>query len=382
MRRLLLSVVAAAVIGPVAAGCGSGSSSGSPAGSTSAGKTSTAASSSSTLDCGKVESSTTLSWNGPSASVTPPSGQKLVVLIPTSLQAEAAVRPVDGMKAALKKLGWKAQVLDGKGTPSVYNSDIQQAINLHAAAIITDGVDPALVKNSLAAARSHGIVVISDAETGDPNVSPTPPSTGYYADVSPDETAMGKAIGQEIICASNKKADVLAFNDAEYASVVKFIDAAVAEVKSCSTCKVEKVVQTNVTQLMSTIPSETVSAIRTNPSINSVLSGYDPVAVFQIPALQSAGLLNKVKLYSEYGDVQNLKFIRTGKQEATVAVPYEWSGWAAVDEMLRAMTHKPLVNENIPFALITKTANMPPAGQPFTGGVNYAAEYAKLWGLS
>jgi ribose transport system substrate-binding protein len=313
--------------------------------------------------------------------VKPPSGHQLVVLIPTSLAAEAAVRPVNGMKAALKALGWKSLVLDGKGTPSVYNQDIQQAINLHAAAIITDGVDPALVTQALAQARSHHIVVISDAETGDPNVAATPPSTGYYADVSPDEGAMGKLMGEEIICSQNQKANLLAFNDAEYASVVKFINAAVAEVRSCTGCSVNKIVATNVTQLTSQIPSQTVNDVRTTPAINSILSGYDPVAVFQIPALKAANLLTKVKLYSEYGDVENLQFIRNGQQEATIAVPYEWSGWAAVDEMLRAMTGKPLVDENIPFALITKTVNMPPTGQAFTGGVDYAGQYSKLWGI-
>ncbi len=381
MKRTSSAALAVVACCLVATACGSSTSSSSSQGGQSA-PASTAGPDASSVNCSQVDKSTTLTWNGPTASVKPPSGQKLVVLIPTSLAAEAAVRPVNGMKAALKALGWKSLVLDGKGTPSVYNQDIQQAINLNAAAIITDGVDPALVTNSLAQARSHHIIVISDAETGDPNVAPTAPSTGYYADVSPDEAAMGKLMGEEIVCSANHKANLLAFNDAEYASVVKFINAAVTEVRSCSGCSVNNVVATNVTQIASQIPSETVNDVRTTPAINSILSGYDPVAVFQIPALKSANLLTKVKLYSEYGDVENLQFIRDGQQEATVAVPYEWSGWAAVDEMLRAMTGKPLVNENIPFALITKTVNMPPAGQAFTGGVDYAGQYSKLWGIS
>lgn len=392
MRRVFLGVLLPLVaVGLILAGCGGGGSSSSsssePAETSSSSSSETAESTTASsggeeFDCSSVEKPTKLTWEGPTESVTPPPGKHLVVLIPTALELEAAGRPVEGMEEALEALGWEFQVLDGEFTPSTYNKNIQQAINLHASAIITDGVDPALVKNSLADARSHGIVVISDAETGNPEVSPTPPSEGYYADISPDEVAMGELIGQAIACKGEGEAHLLAMNDAEYASVGLFIESAVEEVEKCSGCEVVETVETNASQVQSQIPGETVNDIRTNPEIDSVLTGYDPVAVFQIPALKAAGLLDKVKLYSEYGDEQNLEFIRNGEQEATVAVPYEWSGWAAVDEMLRAMNEAKLVNENIPFALITKEVNLPPAGEPFTGKeANFEAEYKKLWGV-
>jgi ribose transport system substrate-binding protein len=390
MRKLLLGALLPLVaVVLVVAGCGGGGSSSSSTSSSESSESSEPSSGSSTtaatseVDCSTVEKPTKLNWEGPTEPVTPPSGKHLAILIPTALELEAAARPVAGMEEALEAIGWESQVLDGEFTPSTYNKNIQQAINLHADAIITDGVDPALVKNSLAAARSAGIVVISDAETGVAEVSPTPPSEGYEADVSPDETAMGELIGQAIACKGENEANLLAMNDAEYASVGKFIEAAVEEVEKCSGCSVVETVETNASQVQSQIPSETVNDIRTNPEIDSVLTGYDPVAVFQVPALKAAGLLDDVKLYSEYGDQQNLEFIRNGEQEATVAVPYEWSGWASVDEMLRALAKQELVNENIPFALITKEVNLPPAGEAFTGKeAGFEAEYKKLWGVS
>jgi ribose transport system substrate-binding protein len=388
MRRVFLGVLLPLLaIGLIVAGCGGGGSSSSSSepssGSTGESEGSTTASTSgSAVDCSSVEKPTKLSWEGPTEPVAVPSGKHLAVLIPTALELEAAGRPVKGMEEALAAIGWESQVLDGEFTPSTYNKNIQQAINLHADAIITDGVDPALVKNSLAAARSAGIVVISDAETGNPEVAAEPPSEGYYADVSPDEQAMGELIGQAISCQGEEKANLLAMNDAEYASVGIFIEAAVEEVEKCSGCSVVETVETQASEVQSQIPSQTVNDIRTKPEINAVLTGYDPVAVFQVPALKSAGLLEKVKLYSEYGDQQNLEFIRNGEQAATVAVPYEWSGWAAVDEMLRAIAEQPLVNENIPFSLITKEVNLPPAGEAFTGKeANNEAQYKKLWGV-
>jgi ribose transport system substrate-binding protein len=390
MRKLFLGALLPLVaVVLVVAGCGGGGSSSSSTSSSESTESSESSSGSSTtaatseVDCSTVEKPTKLSWEGPTEPVTPPSGKHLAILIPTALELEAAARPVAGMEEALEAIGWESQVLDGEFTPSTYNKNIQQAINLHADAIITDGVDPALVKNSLAAARSAGIVVISDAETGVAEVSPTPPSEGYEADVSPDETAMGELIGQAIACKGENEANLLAMNDAEYASVGKFIEAAVEEVEKCTGCSVVETVETNASQVQSQIPSETVNDIRTNPEIDSVLTGYDPVAVFQVPALKAAGLLEDVKLYSEYGDQQNLEFIRNGEQEATVAVPYEWSGWASVDEMLRALAKQELVNEKIPFALITKEVNLPPAGEAFTGKeAGFEAEYKKLWGVS
>lgn len=391
MRRLFLGVLLPLVaVGLIVAGCGGGGSSSSsssePSSSGSSGEpaesSTTASSGSEEVDCSSVEEPTKLTWEGPTEPVKPPSGKHLAVLIPPALELEAAARPIEGMEEALTALGWEFKVLDGEFTPSIYNKNIQQAINLHADAIITDGLDPALVKNSLADARSHGIIVISDAETGVTEVEPTPPSEGYYVDVSPDEKAMGELIGEAIVCKGEQKAHLLAMNDAEYASVGIFIESAVEEVEKCPECEIVENVETNSSEVQNQIPSQTVQAIRTNPEIDSVLTGYDPVALFQVPALKAAGLIDKVKLYSEYGDQPNIEFIRNGEQEATVAVPYEWSGWAAVDEMLRAMAEQKLVDEHIPFALITKEVNLPPKGQAFTGKeANYEAEYKKLWGL-
>lgn len=359
---------------------GSSSTNSTTGGSTASGSSTAAASN---IDCSKLNTPTTVKWQGPTEPVKPPTGQKFVVISTTSLALEAAARPVRGIQDAVAKLGWKSLVLDGKATPAVYNQNILQAINLKADAIIVDGFDPALVANSLAKARAKGIIVMSVSETGDGHINPTAPPTGFYGDVSPSSDEMGTLLGESIVCSTAHKANLLAFNDLEYASTKAFVDAAVAVVKACSTCKVSSEQNTTGAQVVTDLPNQTVTYLRTHPDVNAVLAPYDPAAAFQVPAIKAANLGSQLKLFGTYGDLQNLDFIRNGEvQYADIGVPQEWSGWAAVDEVLRVMANQPMVDANLPLVLITKDLNMPAKGQAFTGDqANYQQEYQKLWGL-
>jgi ribose transport system substrate-binding protein len=304
-----------------------------------------------------------------------------VVLITTDEAAAAAARPVVGQEAALKALGWRYELFDGRGTPSVYNSDLREAIDLKATAIITTGIDPALVRAALNQARAAGIPVISTAETGIPSVASTPPKTGYDVDVSASEAGMGILMGRYMVCSTKGNLHVLPTQDNEYASSALFINSAVAEIRKCSTCTVAPDLNFVVTEIATTVPGDVVSYLRTHGSINAVLVPYDPVATFVIPALKAAKITN-IQTYGEYGDIENLNYIRKGTQAGTAGLPYEWSGWASVDETLRILAHQPMVDEDVPFNLITKNANLPPAGHLYTGNVNYAAHFEALWGLS
>jgi ribose transport system substrate-binding protein len=392
--RAAVALTALAAAGTMLAACSSGSSSTSASGGSSAsggasasgaasapaGGTATAAA----AGCSSLGAATSGAWKAPTTPVKPPAKKGLAVIIPNYEAAEAANRPADGMIAALKALGWKTVEIDGKGTPSVENAAIRQGISLHADAILTIGVAPALASNSIAAARAAGIPIFSNAQTGVTDIAPQAPSSGYLVDVSPDEAAMGKLMGQYINCSTGGKADVLPFNDNEFASSALFVTSTIAELQSsCPGCKIEPTIQFQAVQSATIVPGQTVSYVRTHPSVDSVLTPYDPTVPLQGPAMKAAQLADKVKFYSEYGDLQNLDYIRTGTyQAATVGAAYELSGWATVDEMLRYLAKQPFVPEDCPFGLITKDLNMPDSGKVYTGNVDYASAYSKLWGLS
>jgi hypothetical protein len=71
-----------------------------------------------------------------------------------------------------------------------------------------------------------------------------------------------------------------------------------------------------------------------------------------------------------------------GNKDATVAHPAEWSGWEAVNQIIRAMAKLgPAPHVSLPIRVLTR-ANVPPASKTkfgWNGDYNYQAKYKSLW---
>jgi hypothetical protein len=75
---------------------------------------------------------------------------------------------------------------------------------------------------------------------------------------------------------------------------------------------------------------------------------------------------------------------KSDPEYADVGGSEHWVGWAAVDQALRVLLHKPVVaNENVPNRTFTKTnintINIHASDSTWYG-VNFEADYKKLWG--
>ncbi|MEV7777047.1 substrate-binding domain-containing protein [Kitasatospora sp. NPDC088351] len=125
-----------------------------------------------------------------------------------------------------------------------------------------------------------------------------------------------------------------------------------------------------------------VAFVQGHPELNVLWHEYDGIAISAVPAIRAAGLAAKVPQISNEGDAPTLNFIRTGAgQIADVAPSYGWATYAAFDDLNRIFNNvEPPKDDGVPLRLLTKD-NLPPEGERFDGGYDYAGHYRKLWGV-
>jgi ABC-type sugar transport system substrate-binding protein len=325
-------------------------------------------------------------WQGPTTAVTPPKTESLALVVCSGTVA-GCVTPADAAARAAKSVGWTTTQYNGQGTPADQNTAITQAVNSGATAILLSGIDPSVVQSALQLATSKKIPV-GDMTEG------IAPGDGIKFDIGANYVKGGQVAGAWIVDASKGKAVVLPTNDKEYKSTVELVDGAVSEVKSCSTCKVLSQLYFVSTDIGNGLGQRVADELRSNPSVNYVIGAYDPAVADMVPALQTAGIANRISIVSDVGDAQNFGYIRTGTvQKADIVFDNTYVGYAAVDQMIRALDNKPLwknvgvtdprfeYNETVPYHLIVKSNLTTADNAGWTESVNTIAHFDKLWGL-
>jgi ABC-type sugar transport system substrate-binding protein len=324
-------------------------------------------------------------WEGPTKSVVPPKSEKLALVVCAGTVG-GCVSPADAAAKAANSLGWTSTQYDGQGTPSAQDAAITQAVNSGATAILLSGIDPSVVQSSLQLAASKGIPV-GDMTEGIAR------GEGIKFDIGANYVTAGKIAGAWIVAASKGHAVVLPTNDKEYKSTVELVNGAVAEVKSCKTCKVLSQLYFVSSDIGNGLGQRVASELQSNPKVNYVIGAYDPAVSDMVPAFQTAGIANRISIVSDVGLTQNLGYIRTGTvQKADLVFDNTYVGYAAVDQMIRTLDGQALwknagvsdarfvYNENVPYHLLVK-GNLPANNAAWTESLNTVAKFDKLWGL-
>lgn len=328
-------LIAALAIGGTVAACGTASAP-APAPASSSGSSGSFNLAAIKKQVAALEAGAT-SYEGPTEAVNVPKHIKLAV-VPCSEALAGCEDASLGVEAVAKRLGWSVTLYNGDGTPSGMNDAMEQAVTSGANAIITGAVNPAFIVSGLKAAAAKGIPVGSATE----GVAPSP--GGYKFDIGPNYQTMGEADGDYIIANSNGKAVFVPWNDLEYSSVVAFVDAVTATVKKCTTCTVvptQQFVSADVS--VTSLGARVVDLLRTNPSIDYMVAGYDPAAAVMVPAIDNAGLRGKVKIVSVIGAAQNLAYVKAGNvQTADIAYDSNYVGYMAVYQITRLLDHMSL----------------------------------------
>lgn len=371
-NRIWIGAIVLVASGSLAA-CG-GSSSGASSGTS--GSSSTAAAGASLDQYQKLvdDGQAAATWNGPTDPAKAPAGKSLTVVTCTQALEGCKLLTAGAVNAA-KGLGWTTRVIDVTD-PTKYDQAMQTAVAQGADGIILTGVDQRLVPGGLKAAKSKKVPVVSLFQNN------VPGPDGVDVEVSPNPDTEGKLLAASMIVDHQGKVNALFMPDEEFSLPVAVLASAKKELQACSACTVKFAPEINFTAqtIGTTLPGRVVAALRNDPSINSMLVGYDPPVTQIIPAIEAAGLGSQAKFYSQLGTTAALGFIASGKvMSADVGASNEWGGWAAVDEVIRLLNGQPTVAENVPVVLLT-SKNLPPAGQPYVGlESGFKDKYMALW---
>lgn len=306
---------------------------------------------------------------------------KTVWIITSTLAVPFVASIANGAQTAAKLLGWHTILLNGNGLPADWSADVDEAVAEHVNAIISVAASPAEMVPAMAKAKAANIPVVDVLTAG----IHQPLISGTYAHDSISFYASGELQADYVIWKSGGRADALILGDTEFPGEVRRVDGMIHAFKTlCPTCHYE-VHNTLVADIATSLPAETQTLLRKDPSITWVLPTYDAQAEYVVPAIVQAGLQNRVKVVSSDAVPLNLNWVKERHVEiADVGEPDVWAGWAAVDEIGRAMLGLPAVQEYLPLRMFVPSnlKGVNTSNENALWGGDYVHAFERLWGVA
>jgi ribose transport system substrate-binding protein len=154
---------------------------------------------------------------------------------------------------------------------------------------------------------------------------------------------------------------------------------------NCPACSV-KVINIPIADWNTKTQGEVQSALTADPDITYVYPLYDAMVAGAVPAVETVGRADSVKVASYNGSPYVLEFIQDGNiaameiGEDTVGI-----GYANMDQAFRILLGEPTVPQRTPIRIFD-AENVDETGTPPTVGTGYgnalAEGFTELWGLS
>ncbi|MGE5134276.1 MAG: sugar ABC transporter substrate-binding protein [Gemmatimonadota bacterium] len=387
VRRLALTagVAAAAIILAACSSGGSGSSSGSGGSSGNSGATAAGVAAAKKAVAQWEQPPT---WQGPTAAVNAKAAKgKTVDLINLTEEIPALHEWAAVAQAQLQKLGVKANICDGKGTPEGITSCLTQDIAARPNVIVAMALDNAFIHQYIQQANAAGIKVIT-AQTGTPGL---PQGTGAVAEVTFDYPQVGKILGAwfaaDSKCTGYPSIITTTSSRQPSAAEVGGIQSAIKQY--CPSAAPSAVQNVLIPDWATNLPTVTRSTLTSNSSVNYMLPLYDGMTIYMLPAIKQLNLNRKVQVgsFNATPVVMQNDLAKPSALSADVGGPNDWYAYALADEILRVATGAPVVaNEHVPLRLFTRanlsSINLNANESTWYGTVNFACQYDKLWGAA
>ncbi|HEY1855348.1 MAG TPA: sugar ABC transporter substrate-binding protein [Solirubrobacterales bacterium] len=240
----------------------------------------------------------------------------------------------------LERYGVHVVSLDGKGSTTEYNKDMNTAISRGADAIFTMAVNPPLISQQIKAAKAAGIPVITGAE-GLPNVKETATYVeGVTAGVSYDYHEVGKVEADWVAADSKGSAHVLFISNEDQPSSKYVVAEFEKELsRTCPDCTVE-FKDVPAAQVTTTLPTLVQTSLQRDPEINYVVPGYD----FNVPeietGLRQAGLTDRVRIGSWNAVPAVMQSLQNKQSPMSMELgaPNNWFSFAIADTVMRTLS--------------------------------------------
>lgn len=320
-------------------------------------------------------------WRGPTDAPEIKKGANVQVIVCTK-QAVACMEGAQGVQEAGKKLGWKVDVIDGGGTPEGFSKAFDTAFSRNPDAIATIAVPALAVGNKIEEATKRGIIT---ANTGD--VPPTGGETPYDSYVSFRMTFMMSLAGFGEIARTEGKANSIVVTDSGVPSLIEAMGQYKKVLATCDACKTTDVSWTiadasNPTKVASIV----AGAISKNPNATSIAVPYAIGLPAVIQAVESAGKADQIKVITKDADKVGLQAVADGQVVFNPGAPAVWAGWAVADQLIRGFAGEDYLGPDetgLGLMFFTK-ANVPASADINDAPqmIDYAAEYAKAWGVN
>ncbi|WP_213571437.1 substrate-binding domain-containing protein [Rhodococcus sp. USK13] len=325
----------------------------------------------------KAEQSATPPTEGPAAVP----GQRVAFITITEAES-ASVALLNGLQSAATALGWEHKTYNANGNQSDANRFLQQAVTTKPDAIVVLGLNDTQTGSGLAAAQAAGIPVgcLSCWAEGQPD------SRGPYAAISPSPSAfeqMGYVNAAYAYDKTGGSPKFLTFNDtslsnlnARQAGFDRFINECTDAGGSCEVVANQEFQAANLT---TTLAGQAAAAAQANREFNAVWASFDGAAQYVTIGLRQAGLANdSTFLVSANGDPTSVQTIKEdGYQRITVSLGMQWTSWALMDDLNRALANQPPVEQNVPIRLFDST-NIDSA-EGWEGDVDFKSYYTRVW---
>lgn len=320
-------------------------------------------------------------WNGPTTGPAAQKGKKIVIIScdQTNQVCKAWAAAASG---AAQVLGWSATIIDGRGTPTGWNSAITQAIALKPNGIILAGVDAQAEHQIISQGAVQGIKFVGMHAAA--NAGPDP-ALHLFMNIQQSAADIAKLQIAYVIAGSRGHANVVLYYDSEYAIAVVKDKAYVSALKACHGCKLLKNVNFPIAQLPQQTPTLISSWVSAFPKPFYVVAVGDSIFDYMPPALNADGVTaSNVLLVGADGTPPAYQRIRQHNyQVATVPEPAQFEGWMGIDELNRAFAGTAPAVFSVPLYLVTSQDITEEGGSQdvFDPSTNYKARYETIWGV-
>ncbi|HEX5325798.1 MAG TPA: substrate-binding domain-containing protein, partial [Acetobacteraceae bacterium] len=308
---------------------------------------------------------------------------KLIFTIPVSTAIPWCDVIDRQMTAFAKQLGLGFEIWQNNAQLAQWVQGFDAARN-HKATLINVfcGLDPGTVAPQIKQARAAGIPVMA-GHTYALGQPPLPELSGIVYGAYIDAA---KLMADWVMLQTEGKADVLVITSPSTANSPFMQKAIAAEFAAyCPGCKV-RYVGVNASDWPTKIEPEVRSAILADHALNYVIPIYDGMAQFTVPAIIATGASSRVKVATFNATPAVLDMIRTGDVVTfEVGEDTTWLAGAILDQDMRILLGKPLIQNYVAGVRIFTKANVAAAGVPAKFGQGYGEGalrgYQALWGV-
>lgn len=304
-------------------------------------------------DSGTASAETASSEAGDSTSAEASGGSgevtgKNVAFINITRACEACVRAEVAFNEAASEFGWKVKNIDGQGDPTLIDSQCNTLVVSGVEAIILQSVDPEIIGDCLAKAKSADIPVVDQALGGAYNASYL--SKGLTSVSDFNAAVESGLISEAFFSKLNErinageiegKAKIAVFTGTPSISIHRLryatFQAFLAENKE--SVEVVNTHSTDLTNIQPDVENTMKSVLTAHPDLAGIWTIQDVEAMPSVAALQAAGSDAIITTY--FGDKPILENIREGGNiYATVDAPLELLAYESVDTLARVFSGK------------------------------------------